>query len=44
VFQGPLKDRDGKERLAAGKKPDDQFISQMNFFVPGVEGVLSVKK
>jgi basic membrane protein A and related proteins len=44
VFQGPLKDRDGKERLAAGKKADDQFISQMNYFVPGVEGVLSIKK
>jgi basic membrane protein A and related proteins len=44
VFQGPLKDRDGKERLAAGKKADDQFISQMNYFVPGVEGVLSTKK
>jgi basic membrane protein A len=43
VFQGPLKDRDGKERLAAGKKGDDEFIAKMNFFVPGVEGVLSNK-
>jgi basic membrane protein A and related proteins len=43
VFQGPLKDRDGKERLAAGKKADDQFIAQMNFFVPGVAGVLPNK-
>jgi basic membrane protein A and related proteins len=40
VFQGPLKDRDGKLRLAAGKKADSEFLSQMNFLVPGVEGVL----
>ena len=43
IFKGPLKDRDGKIRLAAGKLPDAQWLSQMNFFVDGVEGNLTVK-
>lgn len=40
VFAGPLKDREGKERVAAGVKPDIKWIAGMNFFVPGVEGSL----
>jgi basic membrane protein A and related proteins len=40
IFQGPLVDRDGKLRLAAGAKADLPFINRMDFFVPGVEGVL----
>ena len=43
VFKGPLKDRDGKVRLAAGKTANAQWLSQMNFFVDGVEGNLSAK-
>lgn len=43
VFQGPLKDRDSKQLLAAGQKPDLKFIENMNFLVPGVQGVLPKK-
>jgi len=43
VFQGPLTDRDGKERLPAGAKPDPAFLNRMDFFVPGVVGVLPKK-
>lgn len=40
VFSGPLKDREGKERLASGIKPDIKWVAGMNFFVAGVEGSL----
>ena len=43
IFKGPLKDRDGKLRLAAGKIADAHWLSEMNFFVDGVEGNLSAK-
>jgi basic membrane protein A and related proteins len=43
VFQGPLKDRDGKELLAAGKRPDSNLIENMNWLVVGVEGPLPKK-
>ncbi|MBY0357058.1 MAG: BMP family ABC transporter substrate-binding protein [Candidatus Obscuribacterales bacterium] len=43
VFQGPLKDREGKELLKSGQKPDLHFIESMNWFAPGVEGSLSKK-
>jgi basic membrane protein A len=43
VFQGPLKDRDGKLRLAAGDKADFKWLSEMVWFVPGVEGALAAK-
>lgn len=43
VFQGPLKDRDGKELLKAGQKPDLNFVETMNWLAPGVEGTLSRK-
>ena len=43
VFQGPLKDRDGKIRLAAGQKPDVHWLANMDFFVSGVDGALPHK-
>jgi basic membrane protein A len=43
VFQGPIKDRDGKVRLAAGQKPDAHWLATMNFFVEGVDGSLPKK-
>jgi len=43
VFQGPLKDRDGKDRVASGKLPDADLIESMNWFVPGVEGNIAQK-
>ncbi|MBY0360249.1 MAG: BMP family ABC transporter substrate-binding protein [Candidatus Obscuribacterales bacterium] len=43
VFAGPLKDRDGVERIAVGSKPDLKQLSQMNWFVSGVQGALPKK-
>lgn len=43
VFQGPVKDRDGKERLAAGQKPDFDWMEKMDWFVAGVEGTIPKK-
>ncbi len=40
VFAGPLKDAQGKLRLAAGEKPSIEWLSKMNFFVPGIDGNL----
>ena len=40
VFKSPLKDRDGKERIAQDKLADLQTLETMNWLVPGVEGVL----
>ncbi len=40
IFKGPLKDREGHERLHAGQKGDLQWLSTMDFFVPGVDGAL----
>lgn len=37
---GPLVDRDGTERLAAGEIPDDGMLATMDFFIEGVEGDL----
>jgi basic membrane protein A len=36
VFAGPLSDRDGKERVAAGKVLSDGDLWKMDWFVPGV--------
>ena len=44
IFKGPLKDSQGKERLAAGKLPDQKWLSEMDFFVEGVSGVLPKHK
>ena len=40
IFAGPLKDSNGKVRLAAREKPDINWIAKMNFFVSGVDGNL----
>jgi simple sugar transport system substrate-binding protein len=37
-FAGPIKDQSGKEILPAGKALDDGAISQINYYVEGVEG------
>lgn len=43
VFQGPLKDREGNERLKPGEKADQKWQANMDFFVAGVEGSLPKK-
>lgn len=40
IFEGPLKDRDGIERLKPGEKANLKWLTEMNFLVPGVEGAL----
>ena len=39
-FTGPVKDNDGKERLAAGKVITDDVLSKMDYYVEGVQGKL----
>jgi len=39
-FTGPMKDNDGKERLAAGKAISDDALSKMDYYVEGVQGKL----
>ena len=36
VFAGPLTDRDGKERVAAGQVLSDADLWKMDWYVPGV--------
>lgn len=36
VYAGPLSDRDGKERVAAGQVLGDADLWKMDWFVPGV--------
>jgi basic membrane protein A len=40
VFKGPLKDRKGIERLAAGQIATDKSLAEMDWLVDGVEGAL----
>jgi basic membrane protein A len=40
IFKGPLSDRDGKQRLGPGQEASLEQISQMDWFVPGVNGSL----
>jgi len=40
VFIGPLKDREGRQRLAAGQAADPKILSEMDWFVEGVDGTL----
>jgi basic membrane protein A and related proteins len=40
VYKGPLKDREGKVRLAPGKEADQKWLAELSFFVDGVEGAL----
>ena len=39
-FTGPVKDNDGKERLAAGKIMSDADLLKMDYYVDGVQGKL----
>ena len=41
---GPIKDNDGKERLAAGKMITDDELSKMDYYVEGVQGKLPAAK
>jgi simple sugar transport system substrate-binding protein len=43
-FTGPMKDNDGKERLAAGKAISDADLSKMDYYVEGVQGKLPTSK
>jgi len=43
-FTGPVKDNDGKERLAAGQVMSDEVLSKMDYYVEGVQGKLPVSK
>jgi simple sugar transport system substrate-binding protein len=43
-FSGPVKDNEGKERLAAGKVMTDDVLSKMDYYVEGVQGKLPVSK
>jgi simple sugar transport system substrate-binding protein len=43
-FTGPVKDNDGKERLAAGKAMDDATLNKMDYYVEGVQGKLPASK
>ena len=43
-FTGPMKDNDGKERLAAGKTITDDALSKMDYYVEGVQGKLPASK
>ena len=43
-FTGPIKDNEGKERLAAGKVMDDGTLSKMDYYVEGVQGKLPSSK
>ena len=43
-FTGPVKDNDGKERLATGKVMTDDVLSKMDYYVEGVQGKLPVSK
>lgn len=43
VFKGPLKDREGRQRLSPGQVCDQKMLSQMDWFVEGVEGALPKK-
>ena len=39
-FTGPVRDSDGKERLAAGQVMSDDVLSKMDYYVEGVQGKL----
>lgn len=43
-FSGPMKDSDGKERLAANKAITDDALSKMDYYVEGVQGKLPAGK
>jgi simple sugar transport system substrate-binding protein len=43
-FTGPVKDNEGKERIAAGKTIDDVTLNKMDYYVVGVQGKLPSSK
>jgi simple sugar transport system substrate-binding protein len=43
-FTGPMKDNDGKERLAAGKTIADDVLNKMDYYVEGVQGKIPASK
>jgi simple sugar transport system substrate-binding protein len=43
-FVGPVKDNDGKERIAAGQTLGDEALSKMDYYVEGVQGKLPAAK
>ena len=43
-FTGPVKDNDGKERIASGKTVDDVTLNKMDYYVEGVQGKLPSSK
>jgi simple sugar transport system substrate-binding protein len=43
-FTGPVKDNDGKERIASGKTIDDVTLNKMDYYVEGVQGKLPSSK
>jgi basic membrane protein A and related proteins len=42
-FAGPVKDQDGKVRVAAGKNMSDGEMGKMDYYVEGVAGKLPSK-
>ncbi len=42
-FAGPVKDQDGKERVAAGKTMSDSELGKMDYYVEGVASKLPKK-
>jgi basic membrane protein A and related proteins len=40
VFKGPMNDHEGKKRLESGQAANPDQLSQMDWFVPGVNGSL----
>jgi basic membrane protein A and related proteins len=43
-FTGPVKDNEGKVRIAAGKTISDEELSKMDYYVEGVQGKLPASK
>ena len=43
-FTGPVKDNEGKERIASGKTIDDVTLNKMDYYVEGVQGKLPSSK
>lgn len=44
IFVGPMKDRDGKERLAKGQAADAKMLASMDWFVEGVDATLPKRR
>ncbi len=44
IFKGPVVDNTGKVQLAKGVAADDKWLSEVNFYVKGVEGKVPTSK